>query len=661
MAKDNVIGLSIGLDTSSLKAGLKDASNRLKETAANFKEQTAGMDDWRKSSEGLNAKLKQLNSNLKIQQSVLALMEKEYAESGYSMDDMSDAAIKLRTQIANQKATVTRTSKEIDKFNQSLDDLDKEQSETKKAVEDTNTAFKHQEELSKKVSDGFTVMKGAAANLISQGIGKLVSGFGQLASGALNTAEATREYREDIGRLEASFKGSNKSTEVAADTYKKLYGAIGESDTAVEAAQQLALLADSEQQVAQWADLATGVVGTFGDALKPETFYEAANETIKLGEATGAFTQMLEGTGMSVEDFNTKLASLNTEEEKQAYMLEVSQTALGKAGEEYEKVNGDIIKAREETAKFADKQAELGEKMEPVASAINTFKTELLDVVLANVDFEEVAKTVSDVLTKFKDDVLPKIIEGFTWVKDNLPLITDAAIILGSAFAAWKITSIITGVVTAIKTWRAATVGMTAVQWLLNAAMSANPIGLIVAAIAALVAGLVIAYKKSDKFREIVNSIGEAFKKVGKFIADVFTGKFEWPKIKMPKFEVTPKGWKIGDLLKGSIPKLNIAWNAKGGIFKKPTVLDTRYGLQGFGEDGAEAVIPLERNLGWIKKLSANIVNEMQVPQMGGFANGSTTTNTTTFTQIINTPKQPPLDDLYRNTKNLLNLKAVTN
>lgn len=42
-------------------------------------------------------------------------------------------------------------------------------------------------------------------------------------------------------------------------------------------------------------------------------------------------------------------------------------------------------------------------------------------------------------------------------------------------------------------------------QWALNAAMSANPIGLIILAIAALVAGIVIAYKKSDTFREIVD------------------------------------------------------------------------------------------------------------------------------------------------------------
>jgi phage-related protein len=60
-------------------------------------------------------------------------------------------------------------------------------------------------------------------------------------------------------------------------------------------------------------------------------------------------------------------------------------------------------------------------------------------------------------------------------------------------------------IVTSTKLWAAATKAMAAVQWALNLALNANPIALIVIGIAALVAAFVIAYKKSDKFRNIVN------------------------------------------------------------------------------------------------------------------------------------------------------------
>lgn len=47
----------------------------------------------------------------------------------------------------------------------------------------------------------------------------------------------------------------------------------------------------------------------------------------------------------------------------------------------------------------------------------------------------------------------------------------------------------------AVKAW-------TAAQWLFNAAMTANPIGIVIAAVAALVAGFILAYQKVDWFRE---------------------------------------------------------------------------------------------------------------------------------------------------------------
>lgn len=59
---------------------------------------------------------------------------------------------------------------------------------------------------------------------------------------------------------------------------------------------------------------------------------------------------------------------------------------------------------------------------------------------------------------------------------------------------------------------RAATIAWTAVQWLLNIALSANPIGLIIIAIAALIAGIVLAYQRSETFRKVVDA---AFRAVG--------------------------------------------------------------------------------------------------------------------------------------------------
>lgn len=77
---------------------------------------------------------------------------------------------------------------------------------------------------------------------------------------------------------------------------------------------------------------------------------------------------------------------------------------------------------------------------------------------------------------------------------------------------------------------RGATIAWTAVQWLLNAALSANPIGLVVIAIAALVAGLIYAYNHSAAFRAIVQATWAAIKTAISVVVNWITGTV-WPSL----------------------------------------------------------------------------------------------------------------------------------
>lgn len=80
---------------------------------------------------------------------------------------------------------------------------------------------------------------------------------------------------------------------------------------------------------------------------------------------------------------------------------------------------------------------------------------------------------------------------------------------VGAATKAWAAVQAIAGV---------ASKAFAAAQWLVNAALSANPIGLVVIAIVALVAGLVLAYRHSETFRNIVD---KTFSFIGKVVPQV--------------------------------------------------------------------------------------------------------------------------------------------
>ena len=100
-----------------------------------------------------------------------------------------------------------------------------------------------------------------------------------------------------------------------------------------------------------------------------------------------------------------------------------------------------------------------------------------------------------------------------------------------------------------------------------------------------------------NKIKEsITKPINDAKDKV-KGIVDTIKGFFNfnisWPHIPLPHFAIKPKGWSIGDLLKGKIPSLGIDWYAKGGVFDEPTIFPTAQGFKGVGEAGPEAVTPI--------------------------------------------------------------------
>ncbi len=112
----------------------------------------------------------------------------------------------------------------------------------------------------------------------------------------------------------------------------------------------------------------------------------------------------------------------------------------------------------------------------------------------------------------------------------------------------------------------------------------------------------------------IENPIEKAKTTVLNIIEDIKTAfsnmKITIPKPKLPHISVSTKTKKIGNI---SIPypDFDINWYAQGAVFSGPSVI-------GVGEAGAEAVLPLERNTGWMDTLAAKIAAAIPGGQAGG-------------------------------------------
>lgn len=186
---------------------------------------------------------------------------------------------------------------------------------------------------------------------------------------------------------------------------------------------------------------------------------------------------------------------------------------------------GTVAKTYDETQSGADKAKLAIQNMKTTAAELaNTFMEKY------GPQIESAIEKITGLLEKWA----PKIEKGIQWIIDNLPGIEALVVGIGAAFAAWKVAGIISAVTTALAGMSAAEVVAAAKTWLLNTALLANPIGLIIAAIAGLVAAFVVLWKKSDKFREFWKNLWENIKKAAKVVIDAVVNFFSgaWDKIK---------------------------------------------------------------------------------------------------------------------------------
>ena len=200
-----------------------------------------------------------------------------------------------------------------------------------------------------------------AGKVAAAGVG-LVTGAATAAAGALLALEqSTEEYRQAMGRLNTAFESAGYGADTAQEAYRDFYGILGDTDTATEASQLLAQLADSAEDVSVWTNIAAGVNGTFGDSLPIEGLIEAANETANVGQVTGVLADALNWVGISEDEFNTKLAACSSESERNQLIMDTLAGTYDEAADAFYRNNEAIVEARNNQAQLDATLATLGQ------------------------------------------------------------------------------------------------------------------------------------------------------------------------------------------------------------------------------------------------------------------------------------------------------------
>ena len=220
----------------------------------------------------------------------------------------------------------------------------------------------------------------------------------------------------------------------------------------------------------------------------------------------------------------------------------------------------------------------------------------------------ETKESIGAALIPVVEKLLPLLLSFGNWAQENTTTFLVIAGVIGGIGVA------ILAANAAIRLWTLGTQIAAAAQWLWNAALAANPLGLIVIGIAAVIAILAIMYTKFEGVRNVVDKVFSFIKTAMTtsvdFITDYVQGVLG---VYKAIFNTIAKLWNntIGKLsfsIPDWVPVIggkgfdvpDIPMLANGGIVTSPT-------LAMIGESGPEAVIPLSRGGGMGGSYTINI------------------------------------------------------
>ena len=350
-------------DISNFTAATQQLNRDVALVNSEFKNATASMGKWSDNTDGLKAKLTQLNGTLDAEKKRLALLEAQYDDLKAAGKENTAEAQRLAIAINNQSAKVKNTQKQIDNYTSKLKELENTSDDTKESVDELTNSAEKQGSTFKSIAGGLG--KGLVAGIA--GVGAAATGA---ITGFLALGESTREYRVGLAQLETAFGRLGFTAE---DTYQAMnyFGSVlGDTKKAQETMLVLGQLVDTEKELESWTDTLTGVYATYGEAIPLESMSEALVLASKQAVAEGGLADALEWGGVNLDSFNEKLESLNSEEERSAYIQETLNGLYGEAAETYKELNKDALAASTAQTNLEHALAQLGAVAEPILTML---------------------------------------------------------------------------------------------------------------------------------------------------------------------------------------------------------------------------------------------------------------------------------------------------
>lgn len=618
--------LQFAADISDFKAAMSEANRAIKLANSEFKAASSGMDDWASSTDGLKAKLQQLANVQAAEEQKLAVLKTAYAQVVREQGENSKAAQDLLIKINNQQAAVNKAGQDYKKFSAKLDEVENAADDTGGALEDAGDAAEEAGKEAEKSGEGWTIVKDVIASLAKDAISWAVDKFKELLTAgdkALSvlsartgaTAGEMEKYRDVMNDIYRSNYG--ESFEDVSDAMGQVVQMFGDMDNAslenvtkkaialrdtfdmdyteslravnslmdqfgISADEAFNLIVQGAQQGLNQNDDLLDTINEYSVQFKTAG-YSADDMFNMLKNGADSGTWSVDKLGDAVKEFNIRAKDGTISEALVTYQKQLKltdkdvaylNTLMAQGGERGQKAYNIILErlgaVRNDTTQYQAGVALFGTMWEDLgATTVNSLmqtqggitSTKAAMDEMANTRYDNLSDSFSalgrivqtDLIQPLVSTLAPIAKEIVQWLIDNMPtigpIITAIAAAVGVLATALAIQGLIKSVAAAFA--------------FLNATMAANPIVLIVAAIAGLVAAFVVLWKKCEGFRNFWKNLWDGIKNVFNAVVTWFQQAAQtlvtffqtaWNGIK--------KAWSgVGNFFKG-------IWQGITGIFK---------------------------------------------------------------------------------------------
>lgn len=307
-------------DISNLRSQMQAAAREVRLANSEFKKATAGMDDWSHSADGLEAKIKQLNKVIDSQKKQVELARKELEKIKKEYGENSAEADRAQIALNRYEAALASSEKELAQYGKELE-------KAEKYGDGFNDALDEMDDAAQKASDGFSVMKGALASLVADGIRLAIDGIKELATETFRVGTSFEQEMakvaaisgadaEAVEKLNAKAKEMGETTVFSAseaasafeymamagwDTEDMLSGIEGVMSLAAASGEDLATTSDIVTDALTAMGYSAGDAGKLADVMAAAS--SSANTNVSLMGSTFKYAAPLIGAmGYSMED-----------------------------------------------------------------------------------------------------------------------------------------------------------------------------------------------------------------------------------------------------------------------------------------------------------------------------------------------------------------------